>query len=127
MQGEISLYEAIGGADTLDQVIPIMYKYIEKHPDLIPIFPGDFEESARKQYLFLTQFLGGPSLYTEERGHPMLRKRHLPFEITPTRRDAWLSCVKKALDEVEVIETYRTIIFKRLSMTAEHMMNSPES
>lgn len=127
MQEDISIYEAIGGANTIDKIIPVMYKYISSHPDLTPIFPGDFEESARKQYLFFTQFLGGPSIYAEERGHPMLRRRHLPFEITPTRRDAWLSCVKKALDEVEVIEPYRTLIFKRLSMTADHMMNSPES
>lgn len=126
MQEEISLYEAIGGAQTIDKIIPIMYKYIEQDPDLIPIFPGDFKESARKQQLFFTQFLGGPPIYTEERGHPMLRRRHLPFEITPTRRDAWLSCLSKALEEAEVIEPYRTIIFKRLSMTAEHMMNSPE-
>lgn len=127
MQKETSLYEAIGGASTIEKITSVMYKYISSHADLIPIFPGDFEESARKQHLFLTQFLGGPSLYTEERGHPMLRKRHLPFEITPTRRDAWLSCVEKALAEVKVSEPYRTIIFKRLSMTAEHMMNSPES
>lgn len=126
MQDEISLYEAIGGASTIEKLIPVMYKYIGAHPDLLPIFPDDLDESARKQHLFFTQFLGGPAIYTEERGHPMLRRRHLPFEITPTRRDAWLSCVKRALDEVEVIEPYRTIIFKRLSMTAEHMMNSTE-
>lgn len=127
MQGEISLYEAIGGARTIEKIIPIMYKYIEEHPDLIPIFPDDLQESARKQQLFFTQFLGGPALYTEERGHPMLRRRHLPFEITPTRRDAWLSCFKKAIDEAEVVEPYREIMYKRISMTAEHMMNSPDS
>ncbi len=127
MQGEISLYEAIGGAQTIEKIIPIMYKYVGKHPDLISIFPDDLQESARKQQLFFTQFLGGPALYTEERGHPMLRRRHLPFEITPTRRDAWLSCLRKALDEAEVVEPYREIMYKRISMTAEHMMNSPDS
>lgn len=126
MRGEISIYEAIGGAPTIAKIIPIMYKYIGENPDLLEIFPDDLQESARKQELFFTQFLGGPALYSEERGHPMLRRRHLPFEITPKRRDAWLSCFERALDEAEVIEPYRDIMFKRISMTANHMMNSPD-
>lgn len=122
-----TIYEAIGGQEAVDQLVEAHYKYIGKHPDLIPIFPEDLTEAARKQRLFLTQFFGGPQLYIEERGHPMLRRRHLPFEITPKRRDAWLECFDKALDEANIEEPYRTAIFERISMTAHHMVNAPNS
>lgn len=56
----------------------------------------------------------------------MMRRRHLPFEITPTRRDAWLECMKEALEEAEIKDPYRTAIFEKLTLTANHMMNTPE-
>ena len=93
---------------------------------MIPIFPEDLTETARKQRLFLTQFFGGPQLYNEDRGHPMLRRRHLPFVITTERRNAWLDCMEEALIEAKIEEPYRTAIFKKLTMTANHMMNTPE-
>lgn len=121
-----TIYEAIGGFDTIDRLVTAFYKRVGKHPDLIPIFPDDLTETARKQRLFLTQFFGGPKWYTEDRGHPMLRRRHLPFEITPTRKDAWLECMEAALAEAEIEEPYRSVMFEKLTMTAHHMMNTPE-
>ncbi|MFA1818933.1 globin [Virgibacillus oceani] len=121
-----TIYEAIGGAATIDRLVTAFYKRVGKHPKLTPIFPEDLTETARKQRLFLTQFFGGPKLFSEERGHPMMRRRHLPFEITPPRRDAWLECMKQALEEAEIEEPMRTAIFKKLTMTANHMMNTPE-
>lgn len=122
-----TIYEAIGGQETVDRLVEAHYKYIGKHPDLIPIFPEDLSEPARKQRLFLTQFFGGPQLYVQERGHPMLKKRHLPFEITSKRRDAWVECFEKALDEVGIEEPYRSAIFQRISMTANHMINTQDA
>lgn len=121
-----TLFEAIGGQEAIDRIIKGLYERIGKHPALIAIFPEDLTESARKQRLFLTQFLGGPPIYTEDRGHPMLRRRHLPFEINQERKEAWLECMNGALEEAEIEEPYRSIIFKRLAMTAQHMVNSPE-
>src|SRR5699024_8083673 len=121
-----NLYDAIGGQEAVDKIIDALYTHIGQHPDLIPIFPVDLTESARKQRLFITQFLGGPNLYMQERGHPMLKSRHMEFVITPTRRDAWLSCMDKALDEANIEEPYRSAIFKRLVMTAYHMMNTED-
>ncbi|GAA0444987.1 MAG: globin [Bacillota bacterium] len=121
-----TIFEAIGGFASVDRLVQAFYARVGKHPDLIPIFPEDLTETIHKQKLFLTQFLGGPSLYAEERGHPMLRRRHLPFEITPTRRDAWLDCMAHALEEAEIAEPYRTAIFEKLTLTANHMMNTPE-
>ncbi|WP_028782072.1 globin [Thalassobacillus devorans] len=121
-----TIYEAIGGQQAVFKLVDAFYARVGSHPDLIPIFPDDLTETARKQKQFLTQFFGGPALYTEEHGHPMLRARHLPFPITPARRDAWLDCMAAALKEANIEEPYRTAIFERLTMTANHMMNTPE-
>lgn len=119
-----TIYEAIGGAETIDRLVSAFYKRVGKHPDLIPIFPEDLTETAYRQRLFLTQFFGGPRLYEQERGAPMMRRRHLPFPITPTRRDAWLACMEEALVEAEIEEPYRSVIFEKLTLTANHMMNT---
>lgn len=121
-----TIYDAIGGLETIEKIVEAFYRRVAKHPLLIPIFPEDLTETARKQKLFLTQFFGGPRLYETERGHPMMRRRHLPFPITPSRRDAWLECMEEALDEANIEEPYRTVMFERLTMTANHMMNTPE-
>ncbi|MFQ3543902.1 globin [Halobacillus rhizosphaerae] len=120
-----TIYEAIG-PEKISELVEAFYQRVSKHADLIPIFPEDLTETARKQKQFLTQFFGGPALYIEEHGHPMLRARHLPFKITPARRDAWLACMEAALIETEIEEPYFTAIFERLTMTANHMMNTPE-
>ncbi|NJH81853.1 globin, partial [Staphylococcus hyicus] len=73
-------YEVIG-QDALYKMIDHFYILVEQDDRINHLFPGDFNETSRKQKQFLTQFLGGPSLYTDEHGHPMLRKRHLPFKI----------------------------------------------
>jgi len=126
MSEQGTLFDAIGGFAALERLIPAFYERVGNHPSLIPIFPDDLTEVARKQMLFMAQFLGGPALYSEERGHPRLRRRHLPFPITPERKDAWLACMKEAMIEAEIEEPYFTAIFERLTMTAHHMMNTPE-
>jgi len=118
-------YDVIG-EQKLHQLVDAFYSRVAKHPDLIPIFPKDLTEVARKQKQFLTQFLGGPQLYTEEHGHPMLRARHIPHEVTPTRAKAWLSCMSQAMDEVHLTGAIREYIFSRLTLTAQHMVNTPD-
>lgn len=122
-QNKQTAYDLLG-EETLSQLVNRFYKLVSEHPDLIAIFPEDLTETARKQKQFLTQFFGGPSLYTEEHGHPMLRKRHMPFLITPHRGEAWLSCMAQALVDTNIEEPLRTAIFERLSYTAKHMINS---
>lgn len=120
-----SMYERIG-AKTLHKMVDAFYKRVARHPDLAPIFPEDLTETARKQKQFLTQFLGGPPLYTEEHGHPRLRMRHLPFPITSRRARAWLDCMAAAMDEVGLSGDIREEFFARLTLTAHHMVNTPD-
>ncbi|HLR10942.1 MAG TPA: globin [Sporosarcina sp.] len=118
-------YEEIG-AEKLSDLIDIFYSKVAEHPDLYPIFPDDLTETARKQKQFQTQFLGGPNLFSEEHGHPMMKARHMPFPITPKRAEAWLACMKEAMEEIELDEKFKDLYFKRLSLTARHMVNKEE-
>ncbi|WP_026582710.1 globin domain-containing protein [Bacillus sp. J33] len=119
-------FDAIG-EEKLHKLIDAFYRRVGQHPDLVPIFPDDLTETARKQKQFMTQYLGGPPLYTSEHGHPMLRARHMPFPITETRARAWLSCMNSAMDEIGLDGPLREDFFARLVLTAQHMINSPEN
>ncbi|MFO1445560.1 globin [Bacillus sp. Bva_UNVM-123] len=119
-------FEAIG-EEKLHQLVDAFYSRVGKHQELIPIFPNDLSETARKQKQFLTQYLGGPPLYTSEHGHPMLRARHMPFEITASRANAWLSCMTEAMDEVGLVGPVREDFYARLILTAQHMINTSEN
>ncbi len=119
-------YEAIGAADTIARLVDAFYPRVLAHPDLAPIFPQDIQPVRDKQYLFLTQFFGGPSLYTEQHGHPMLRARHMLHPITPKRAQAWLSCMHAAMDEIGLQGEIREYMVARLTMTAKHMINQPD-
>jgi hemoglobin len=118
-------FEVIG-EETLYELIDAFYNRVERHPDLMPIFPDDLTETVRKQKQFMTQFLGGPPIYTAEHGHPMLRARHMPFQITETRAKAWLACMSEAMEEIGLDGPIREAYFSRLTLTAQHMINTPE-
>jgi hemoglobin len=118
-------FEAIGEA-TLHRLVDTFYGLVRRDPDLSPIFPDDLRETARKQKQFLTQYLGGPALFTEEHGHPMLRARHMRFPVTPTRAKAWLSCMRQAMDKVGLEGPIRDEFYHRLFLTAQHMINTPD-
>lgn len=121
-----SPYDLIGGETTIRRLVDAFYKRVIKDPDLQPIFPQAIEPVRDKQYLFLTQFLGGPPLYSAAHGHPMLRARHMPHEITPKRAQAWLACMQGAMDEIQLAGEVRDFIFERLTLTAHHMINRPD-
>ncbi|AIM17441.1 MULTISPECIES: globin [Neobacillus] len=125
IEKKLTPFEAIG-EETLHNLIDNFYGLVAQHPDLAPLFPDDFSEIARKQKQFLTQYLGGPPLYTEEHGHPMLRARHLPFPITPTRAKAWLTCMSQAMDKTGLQGPLRDEFYSRLYLTAHHMINTPD-
>ena len=118
-------YESLG-EESLHRLVDTFYGLVAQHPDLAPIFPNDFTDIARKQKQFLTQYLGGPPLYTEEHGHPMMRARQLPFPITPTRAKAWLSCMNQAMDKIGLEGPFRDEFYSRLYLTAQHMVNTPD-
>jgi hemoglobin len=84
-----SVYELAGGTDAFVALVDGFYERVEADPLLRPMYPDDLEPGKRALALFLAQYWGGPRAYDEERGHPMLRRRHLPFPITPTAALHW--------------------------------------
>jgi len=122
-----TIYEAIGGAPAIRRLVEAFYPKVKAHPLLGPLFPEDLRPVMEKQYLFLSQFFGGPPLYTEQYGHPMMRARHLPFPITRQRADAWLECMGQALTEIGLEERLRQLVLERLTITAYHFINQEET
>ena len=122
----MTIYEAMGGAPVLRKLVEAFYPRVQADPLIGPLFPADITPVMEKQILFLTQFFGGPPLYSEQYGHPMMRARHLPFPITPGRAAAWLACMRQALDEIELDEPLAEVIIERLSGPAYHFVNTPE-
>lgn len=100
----ITVYEAVGGMEYFERLIDDFFVRIENDPIIRPMYPDDLTESRRRTALFLAQFWGGPEIYSEERGHPRLRMRHLPFTIGQPEREAWLAHMMAAVDASTVSE-----------------------
>jgi hemoglobin len=120
-------YELIGQRHGIEKLVTSFYALVSKDPVLSPLFPKDLTETAYKQTLFLSQFLGGPPLYTEEFGHPMLRARHMPFPITDVHAERWLSCMERAMTGQKLESHLQEFLLSRLKMTAYHMVNTERS
>jgi hemoglobin len=121
-----SLYDQIG-AEKIDELVNHFYPKVYADPDLAPLFKGDMEEIKRKQKLFLPQFLGGPPLYSQEFGSPMMKLRHMPFEITPKRAECWLRCMKEAFQEVGLDKhPAGEAFYERLTRVAAIMVNTED-
>ncbi|MFC4077705.1 globin domain-containing protein [Salinithrix halophila] len=127
MTEPITLYERIGGDPTIRRIVESFYPRVQKDPLLSPLFPEDIRPTMEKQRRFLTQFFGGPALYTELYGHPRMRARHLPFPITPERAEAWLHNMAAALDDAGITGPIREEMWSRLCFTAAHMVNRPNA
>ncbi len=121
-----TMYEIVGGADTVDRLVEAFYPKVYADPDLNPLFPDGVDEIMRKQRLFMTQFLGGPALYSNEFGPPAMRQRHMPIEVTPRRAQAWLRCMRAAMDEIGLEGIPRQLFYDRLEQVAQIMINSPD-
>ena len=121
-----TLYEKIGEKD-LQNVLNGFYDRVFTHPTLIPLFENsDRAEVQEKQFLFLSQFLGGPQAYSERFGPPRMRARHLPHKITPTAAKAWLGCMKESIEEQDWEERMKEVFYSIFPPIAAHMINSED-
>jgi hemoglobin len=95
-----SFYDAIGGHDTIALIVHRFYEGVRDDEVLRPLYPEEDLYAAEQRFrMFLEQYWGGPTTYSEQRGHPRLRMRHAPFAVTPTARDHWLRHFRAGLDE----------------------------
>lgn len=95
----VSIYEQFGGEEAISRLVRRFYKRVEMDDALRSMFPDDLDQTIRRLTLFLVQLFGGPTTYSQERGHPRLRMRHAPFPITPEAGQRWLTHMLDALDE----------------------------
>ncbi|SHF41923.1 hemoglobin [Seinonella peptonophila] len=124
MNKGISLYEQMGGESKLRELVNIFYNKVKVHHSLSHLFPEDFKPD--KQFLFLTEFLGGPAIYSEAFGQKKLKSKHLHFPVTKESADAWLDCMRESMDEVNLHGAIRKEIWSKLEITAYQMINQPE-
>jgi hemoglobin len=92
-----SLFARVGGQSFFDDLVHYFYLAVETDPVLRPLYPADIAPSRAHLALFLAQYWGGPPTYNEQRGHPRLRMRHVPFAIGQPERDAWFSHMQAAV------------------------------
>lgn len=121
-------YERLGGAEKLHAVVNHFYDLMDLEPGYAALrraHPGTLDNGRDRLFKFLSGWLGGPSLYTDEFGHPMLRARHLPFAIGETERDQWMACMQQAMEEMGVDELLRLQLAGALFRTADWMRNRP--
>ena len=119
-----SLYDAIGGEPTFRRLVHRFYQEVAADPELRRVYPsrdlGPAEEHLR---LFLIQYWGGPATYSERRGHPRLRMRHVRFTIGPAEHDAWLRHMRTALDELQLDQAHDAQLWDYLVMAAASLVN----
>jgi hemoglobin len=122
-----TFYDAVGGAETFHRLVAAFYHRVAEDPLLRPMYPEeDLGAAEVRLRMFLEQYWGGPRTYSEQRGHPRLRMRHAPFEVTPTARDHWLNAMRGALDEVGLEPDRDQEIWTYFVYAAHSMVNTDE-
>lgn len=120
------LYMAVGGEDTIRRLVDRFYELMDTLPEAKAcrdIHPPSIDGSRQKLFEYLSGWLGGPQLYMEKYGHPMLRRRHFVAPIGPEERDGWLLCFERALADTIADERLRTAIWEPARRLALHMQN----
>lgn len=111
------------GPENLKLLVERFYDLVFASDEIKHLFKTDKELIKEKQRLFLTQFFGGPPLYSEKYGHPQMRARHMPHPISQENAVAWLSCMSAALKSLPIDEDLKDEMFKRFVPTAMFMVN----
>lgn len=126
---QAAIYDVIGGAPTIARLVDRFYDLMDNLPEareLRAIHAPDLTETKRVLRLYLAQWMGGPADYSAERGHPRLKSRHMGFPVGVAERDAWLHCMRLALEGTVPSAQARDAIMGALTPLADWMRNRPE-
>ena len=134
MEAPPTVYEAVGGQEFFDNLVNRFYDRVENDPLLRPMYPKNLQPSRARLAGFLAQYWGGPPLYSEKRGHPRLRMRHLPFAIGRAERDAWMAHMTASLGTTPMADgsdrplpsEIRSLMFDHFDNAATHLINQPD-
>jgi len=128
MSDRQTIFEAIGGIDQVDALVDRFYDLMDLEPqfkELRTVHAPDLSNSREKLKFFLTGWMGGPDIYSPKYGHPMLRARHLPFQIGLLERDQWLACMYRAMEECGIQGNIAKQLEESFFNTANWMRNQP--
>ncbi len=131
MSDGITLYEAVGGDEYFIRLIDRFFDDVENDERIRDMYPRSLEESRFRTWSFLAQYWGGPQTYSEKRGHPRLRMRHMPFKIGQAERDSWFALMRAAVEETplpaglppEAVEEIRVMQIRYFDHAATAMVN----
>ncbi len=119
-------YELIGGEASVLRLVNRFYFYMDSLPEakeVRKIHAKSLSVAKDKLFKFLSGWLGGPDLFVQEFGHPMLRRRHFPFVIGQVERDQWMICMKKAMHEIPMNPELKNSLLESFDQLATHMIN----
>ncbi len=120
-----NFFAEVGGAPVFEKLVARFYQEVRADDVLRPLYPEeDLGPAEVRLRMFLEQYWGGPRTYSDQRGHPRLRMRHAPFKVGPIERDAWLRCMRVAVDDVDLDEAHRAQLWQYLQFAAASMVNS---
>ena len=122
---QVTVYDRVGGMAFFERLVDRFYEGVADDPVLLPLYPEphDLAPARRRLTLFLAQYWGGPSLYSDERGHPRLRMRHAPFSIGGEERDRWLVHMRAAVASLQPPADIERALLDYFDMAAESMRN----
>ncbi|WP_374326434.1 group II truncated hemoglobin [Azonexus sp.] len=123
---QTTIYEKIGGAATVGRLADRFYELMDsvaQFKELRAMHPASLAGSRDKLFKFLSGWFGGPDLFVQEFGHPMLRARHMPFAIGTLERDQWVACMVLAMEDVGIDADVRKVLLNNFFNTADFMRN----
>jgi truncated hemoglobin YjbI len=124
---ERTFYDAVGGHQTFVRLVETFYAGVASDPVLRAIYPEEDLGPAEVRFrMFLEQYWGGPTTYSENRGHPRLGQRHAPFAVTPHARDRWLTHMRAALEESDMSDEHKQQFWEYVVRAAHFLVNTPD-
>ena len=131
---QVTIFDAVGGQPFFDRMVAHFYDQVATDEVLLRLYPDqvDLGPASRRLALFLGQYRGGPTTYSDERGHPRLRMRHAPFVIGAEEREHWVRAMQAALDDTlpgtpldaDLQAAVRQRMDEYFRMAADSMVNS---
>ena len=120
-----TFYDEIGGMETFETILSTFYAGVATDPVLRPLYPEEDLGPAEERFLlFLVQYWGGPTTYSDRRGHPRLRMRHAPFAVTPEAKDRWLVHFRAGLDAANLPPEQDAKFWDYVTHAAQFMVNT---
>src|SRR5690625_823033 len=122
-----SFFEAVCGHATFEKLVHVFYEGVAEDPIMREMYPEeDLGPAAERLQLFLEQYWGGPTMYSDTRGHPRLRMRHVPYSIDSDARDRWLKHMRAGVKALELAPVHEATLWDYLERAAYSLVNTPD-